>query len=92
MTSSDANDLPTQASFPTITEAADLLAMLAEAPRRRAIIFEPEADAAARPLVYEYPGELIEGPGWALAVIGAGSADELLHTAIEVDVRYDLAA
>jgi hypothetical protein len=79
--------------LPTITEAADLLALLDEDPRRRAITYEPLAEAADRPRVYAYPGARIEATGRALDVIGeAGSADALLNAAIEVDVREDLEA
>ncbi|MBE7200107.1 MAG: hypothetical protein INR70_20195 [Parafilimonas terrae] len=80
-------------TLPTITAAADLLAILEEAPRRRAVTYEALAEATERPRVYEYPGERMEGSGRALAVIEeAGSADALLNAAIEADVRYDLEA
>lgn len=79
--------------LPIIAEAADLLALLDEAPRHRAVTYEPMAEAADRPRVYEYPGDRIEGPGRALAVIAeAGSANALLNAAIEVDVLHDLEA
>ena len=92
MTQTDPDEFPKRATVPTITEAADLLALLNEAPRRRAVTYRHFVDHAPRPGVSEYPDERIEGLGRTLAVIEAGSADDLLHYAVDVDVRRDLEA
>lgn len=92
MTRTDPDELPARATVPTIIEAADLLALLHEAPHRRAVAYQHFADHPAMPGVCEYDGERIEGSGRILAVIEAGSADDLLQYAIDVDVRRDLEA
>ena len=78
--------------LPVITEAADLLLMLRDDPRRRAVAYGSTGDVSRQPCVCEYPGERVEGVGRILAVIEMGSADDLLHAAIEADVQRDLAA
>ena len=78
--------------LPIITEADDLLLMLRDDPRRRAVAYGIIADAPRRPCVCEYPGEHVEGVGRILAVIESGSADDLLHAATKADVERDHAA
>lgn len=92
MTRDSADEPPKRADCPTITEAADLVALLHEAPRRRAVVTQYFSDHRPQYGVSEYPGDRIEHDGRIIAVIEAGSAADLLNAAIDADVRRDLAA
>lgn len=85
----NSDELPARETLPTITEAADMLALLEASPRRRAVAYGHFADRPAMPCVCEYPSELSEGLGRILAVIEAGSADEMLQAAIDATERRD---
>lgn len=71
----------------TVTETAEMLALLREAPRRRVVSYLVLPDGFEGPCVCEFPGETLQGNARVVAVIKeGGTACPILDQAYEADL------
>lgn len=70
-----------------VTETADMLALLREAPRRRVVSYLVLPDGFEGPCVCEFPGEALQGNARVVAIIAdGGTARPILDQAYEADL------
>jgi len=74
----------------SVTETADMLALLREAPRRRVVSYLVLPDGFEGPCVCEFPGDALQGNARVVAIIGeGGTARPVLDQAYEADLAKD---